>query len=502
MRPSKTSDKPNVLFITADQWRGDCLGVAGNPVLRTPAVDALADEGTVFLRHYAAAAPCSPARAAMYTGLQQANNRVVDNGTPLAHRFDNIARAARRAGYLPSLFGYTDQTADPSQYHPNDPILQTYEGVLPGFEVAQSLTEDRAPWRRWLAQQGYGPDITADPYAPAPEGPLPARPARFAAEHSQTAFLAGRFMEWLDEQPKGNAWFAHLSLIHPHPPFAAAAPFHDMYDPQDVPACARAEDNAPHPLTQLLGERQLQGSFLPGLNGLVRDLSGDQLRQIKALYYGMVSEVDAQLGRLFEDLKARGLWENTIIVLTSDHGEMMGDRGVLGKGGIYPQSYHIPLVLRVPGKSGGHRVTRLTSAVDLFPTLCELLQVAPTNTLDGRSLAGYLDGGIAANARDAVLWEFFFGPYMSDDLLAETGHCRADCKTLVRLSDHALYAVSPYLPPSHYDLTVDPEMRHDMVRELSQDPARQAERLALAEQMLAERMALEDQTLAALKLGV
>ena len=86
----------NVLFITADQWRGDSLGVAGHPLVRTPHIDALAAEGTAFLNHYANAAPCSPARACLYTGLYQMTNRVVRNGAPLADRFDNIARAARR----------------------------------------------------------------------------------------------------------------------------------------------------------------------------------------------------------------------------------------------------------------------------------------------------------------------------------------------------------------------------------------------------------------------
>ena len=100
----------NILFITADQWRGECFGYAGHPVVRTPHIDALAADGTAFMRHFANAAPCSPARACLYTGLYQMTNRVVRNGSPLAHRFDNIALAARRMGYTPTLFGYTDQS--------------------------------------------------------------------------------------------------------------------------------------------------------------------------------------------------------------------------------------------------------------------------------------------------------------------------------------------------------------------------------------------------------
>ena len=123
------TSRPNILFITADQWRGDCLGYAGHGTVKTPHMDALATEATVFLRHYAPAAPCSPARAGLYTGLYQMNNRVVNNGTPLAHRFDNVAKAVRRAGYTPTLFGYTDIAADPARHSAADPALHTYEGV-------------------------------------------------------------------------------------------------------------------------------------------------------------------------------------------------------------------------------------------------------------------------------------------------------------------------------------------------------------------------------------
>lgn len=135
-----TKKKLNVLFITADQWRGDCLGLAGHGVVKTPHTDALAAEGTAFLQHYSAAAPCSPARAAMYTGLWQMNNRGVANGSPLAHRFDNMARAARRAGYRPTLFGYTDISADPRSHAPEDPALKTYEGILPDSKWSRSLS--------------------------------------------------------------------------------------------------------------------------------------------------------------------------------------------------------------------------------------------------------------------------------------------------------------------------------------------------------------------------
>ena len=133
----------NILLITLDQFRGDCLSCAGHPVVRTPNLDELAQNGVRFSRHYSQAAPCGPGRASLYTGLYQAQHRVVGNGTPLDRRFDNIAWAARRAGYRPTLFGYTDQAIDPRDVtDPADPRLSSYEGVLPGFEVGLDLPSE------------------------------------------------------------------------------------------------------------------------------------------------------------------------------------------------------------------------------------------------------------------------------------------------------------------------------------------------------------------------
>src|SRR4029079_14359321 len=133
--------RPNVLLIPLDQFRADSMSCAGHPLVRTPHLDELAAAGVRLARHYAQAAPCAPGRAALYTGTYQMNNRVVANGTPLDDRFDNIALMARRAGYAPTLFGYTDQGGDPRLASgPDDPRLSMWEGVLPGFGAEIELT--------------------------------------------------------------------------------------------------------------------------------------------------------------------------------------------------------------------------------------------------------------------------------------------------------------------------------------------------------------------------
>ena len=137
----------NVLFITADQWRGDCLSVCGHACLRTPNLDALAAGGVLFRHHYSQATPCAPARASLYTGMYLHNHRVVINGTPLDARHSNVALEVRKAGYRPALLGYTDSGADPRRYPPGDPALRSYGGVLPG--MAPVLWSE-PHWLSWL----------------------------------------------------------------------------------------------------------------------------------------------------------------------------------------------------------------------------------------------------------------------------------------------------------------------------------------------------------------
>src|ERR1044072_9474007 len=112
-----------VLHITVDQWRGECLGSVGHPVVKTPHLDALAADGVLFKRHYAACAPCGPARACMHTGMYLMNHCSGSNGTPLDVRFTNVAREAPKAGFEPTLFGYTDTSPDPRARADDDPAL-------------------------------------------------------------------------------------------------------------------------------------------------------------------------------------------------------------------------------------------------------------------------------------------------------------------------------------------------------------------------------------------
>ena len=494
--------QPNVLFVTVDQWRGDGLSAAGHPVVETPNLDRLGTSGVRFARHFAQAAPCGPSRASLYTGLYLMNHRSAINGTPLDARFTNVALEARALGYAPALFGYTDTSVDQRTVGPDDPRLRSYEGVLPGFDPACHLPEgDPQPWLAWLREEGY--DVEDDWRAlvdrpvegyPGAEGRgATFAPTRYRAEHSQTAFLTDRLLEWIARQ--GDApWFAHVSYLRPHPPFLAPEPYHDRYDPADVPmpvrAPSRAAEARQHPLLGVMIDHPL----------LAAPDDERDLRQLRATYYGMMSEVDDQLGRVLDALDASGAAARTIVVLTSDHGEMLGDHYLLHKLGWFDASYHVPLLVRDPRPAfdvaRGRVVDRFTENVDVTPTILDLLDADVPSQCDGRSLVPWLSGESPPDWRDEVHFEFDFRDPDSDLLERALGITIEECSLAVLRDDHGKYVHFAGLPPIFFDLDDDP----DQTVNRADDRACAPRVLEYAQRMLSWRARHQDRTLSGMKL--
>jgi len=381
---------PNVLFVTLDQFRGDSLSCLGHPVVRTPHLDALAAAGTHFTRHYTQSTPCAPGRAGLYTGMYQMNHRVVANGTPLDERFDNVARLARRAGYRPCLFGYTDQSIDPRvATGPDDPRLLSYEGLLPGMDWKLDLSGPHQPWVDHLDAMGH--DVSQGHMR------LLATENERPAEHGLSAFMTDRIIDHLTNRADDEPWFVHASYLRPHPPYSAPGHFSSMYDPDDVGLpIAPAEDR--HPFHDVL----------MAIDWVKRPPTDSEMRHVRAQYYGMISEVDHHIGRVVSALRDRGDWENTIVVITADHGEQLGDHGLREKVGFFEQSYHIVGVVRAPHIDAGHGrvVDAFTENVDILPTLCELIGAPIPSQCDGRSLLPWLNGDTPPDWRDAATWEY------------------------------------------------------------------------------------------------
>lgn len=431
----------NVLFVTLDQYRGDTLGFAGHPFVKTPTLDALAKEGFALRRHFSQSAPCSPGRAALYTGTYQMNNRVVANGSPHPRGLANIATVARAAGFDPTLFGYTDQALNPrAAVGENDPRLRNYDGILDGFSVGCYLPEDQGPWVWWLRERGF--DVP-EGWAAALRGE-PDRPA----DVSLSSYLTGRFLEWLPRQDSG--WFAHLSYLRPHPPYAAAGEFSRRHRPDDIDLpIAPVDASQQHPLHAI--SLAHEASAAPSDEG--------DIRRLRAQYYGMVEEVDFQLSRVVAAIKARGEWDDTVVVVTADHGEQLGDHGLLEKLAYFPQSYHILGIWKEPGRGSGE-IAAWTENVDLLPTLCDALGVEVPRSVDGRSLVPLMNG-TSNEWRSAAHYEWDWRYFFLGRNTPRWPHDRTLSRQnlAVSLSDDLAYVQfgdGNYLA---YDLVADPTWR-------------------------------------------
>ena len=444
----------NVLFITADQWRGECLSCLGHMV-ETPNLDALATEGVLFTNHFANSAPCGPSRASIHTGLYQHEHGVTFNHVPLSSRHTNWALEARRAGFDPVLFGYTDTTLDEDQ-------RGSYpDGVLPGFDPIVELGKavwEPVEWVDWLVTKGYSvPDSPGDLYLKAkPQSAADERdnlvPAlEVPAELHDTYFMVDQVLDYIRDR---SGWCVHLSLLRPHPPWTAPEPYNRLYPPGDLPApnrAAAAEDEAnQHPFLAYVMNRKYQRQ--------ARDDSSR--RRWQSGYYGLMTEVDHNLGRLFRALKASGAWDDTLVLFTSDHGEQIGDHWLMGKLGYFDESFHVPLILFNPSPEAethrGQRVHSFTEGVDIMATLLDWLGVEiPTQSRGASLLPATTKGDLGSQWRPAAHWEFDFSA--SHFQAADAFGLTPDQSRLAVIRDGtSKYIHFHDLPDVFFDLADDP----------------------------------------------
>jgi arylsulfatase A-like enzyme len=499
----------NVLFITADQWRADCLGALDHPVLKTPNLDTLAADGVLFRNHFAQCTPCGPSRASLLTGMYLMNHRSIRNGTPLDARFSNIALEARAAGYDPGLIGYTDTSPDPRQHHANDPILKNYSGILPGFKQlvpgSEAGSSGSRPWIRELTAKGYvTPEKHIEIYKPVANGtgePKDNDPPLYSAADSDTAFMVNHAITAIGDQ-KGTPWFLHLSLLRPHPPLVAPEPYNKLYNPAEVPPFHGAispelEANS-HPYAAYMARHHLDHEWLKRFEHPQEE---GAMRQLKATYYGLISEVDDQIGCLIAFLKESGQYDDTLIVFTSDHGEQMWDHWVLGKQHFYDQSFHIPLIIRSPCGVGdnirGKTVREFTESVDIMPTILDMINQEIPPQCDGKSLQLFLLGQVPEAWRTEVHWELDFRDNKRASAQKEMDIKFEECSLCV-IRDHQFkYIHFAALPPLFFDIENDPGES----KNLADDPDYAPILLSYAQKMLTWRLTNADRTLANIYLG-
>ena len=451
----------NILLITADQWRGECLSCLDHPVVKTPHLDALAEQGVLFANHFAQATPCGPSRTSLHTGMYMFNHRCVTNGTPVASRFTNWAMELRKKGCDPSLFGYTDTAVDPTGLHPEDVRLKHYSEPLPGFGHYTPIKEEVSiPWAEYLVQKGYSiPKRWWDLYSqtmpgvPFHQGGEEPLPLAIKAEDHETHFMVDQCMKWIGAQHQ--PWVTHLSLLRPHPPFVAPAPYNAMYPPNDVVPTRHSSKKAEaeqHPFIAYMLEQDRYAC----------PEEFKKLQEARAQYFGLMSEVDDNLGRLFDFLKKRGDWSETLIIFTSDHGEQMGDHWLWSKLGFYDSSYHIPLIIVDPREQSnttrGTRVESFTENVDIMPTMLEWMDADIPSQCDGHSLLPFVyNEKTSSNWRTEAYWEYDFRDVVGQKVESALGLTSHQCNMSVMRSKQYKYVHFSALPHLLFDLVNDPD---------------------------------------------
>ncbi|MGY8827715.1 MAG: sulfatase-like hydrolase/transferase [Candidatus Latescibacterota bacterium] len=400
----------NVLFILADQFRADCLGSAGNHLVKTPNLDRLAAAGVRFANCFNQTAPCGPSRMSIYTSRYLCSTRAINNMTPLRDAEENWGYALRQAGYDPGLVGYNDYGVDPAIFPEGDrrKTSLAYDNVLPGFERVYYHEYDSEEYFAFLKEQGYADELLNHDAIHSPDVPEDgpgehlacSYPAKYKAEHSECRYVTERALDYIRAKNGGEqGWVLSLNYIKPHPPNINCEPYSSMFDPQDMPTPTRRPEelNHAHP-------------YIRGATGEGQHRDERHAQEFRACYYGMIAELDDNLGLLFDELEKSGAWDDTLIVFSADHGEQLGDHYLVGKGHFYDGAMHIPCIVRDPDKNSdatrGQTVASFVESVDLAPTVLQWLGVEKSDRFQGQSLMGALRGAADYQGKSEIHYEF------------------------------------------------------------------------------------------------
>jgi arylsulfatase A-like enzyme len=429
---------PNILLITSDQQRADCIGYE-NPRIRTPHLDRLARDGARFMACITPNLVCQPARASILTGMLPLTHGVWDNGVDLdpALGAQGFAGRLAGAGYQTALIGKAHfstkmtfaATGSPECRHSRDRYSRDWHGPYMGFahtELAvlgqfyKNRPFEQSPtghYERWFARHGDGEAQTLwgtclGPNVGAAQTWFSALPA---AWHSST-WVADRAMHFLEQRNHSRPFCLWASFPDPHHPFDCPEPWSRLYDPAAMLLPQhRQRDLERRPWwhkTSLESKPQLSDPLLLRFRSeasRMPDQSDEQLAHMTANYYGMISQIDHQVGRLISHLSDEGTLENTLIVYCSDHGEMLGNHGLYLKGPTpYEDLLRVPLVIRGPGVPAGRVVNEPVSTLDLVATLCDYAGVESSPQAQSRSLRDLL--GRAAASREAAYSEWHVHP--------------------------------------------------------------------------------------------
>ncbi|WP_422382858.1 sulfatase-like hydrolase/transferase [Roseibium album] len=473
----------NILFIMYDQLRFDYLGCAGHPHLHTPNFDRVAAMGVRFTNAYVQSPICGASRMSFYTGRYVSSHGAAWNGFPLRVGEHTLGDHLRDTGMDCWLIGKTHMKADKEGMKrlglAPDSVIGARQ-VECGFDVwirddglwgsgpDGFYDEKRSPYNEYLKSKGYeGQNPWAD-FANAginEDGNIASgwmfanadKPANIREKDSETPWLTARTVDFIEAQ--SGPWCAHVSYIKPHWPYIVPAPYHDMYGLNHVPAAGRheVERDDPHPVYAAYMENRISSAF-----------QRDDVRQkVIPAYMGLIKQCDDQLGVLLDHLEKTGRLKDTMIVLTSDHGDYLGDHWLGEKDLFHDPSVKIPMIVYDPRpEADGTRGTTcdaLVESIDLAPTFVEAAGgKVPDHILEGRSLLPWLHGE-KPEWREFAVSEFDFSPTPQ---AVKLGLEPRDCRLFMVFDGrYKLMHAEGGFRPMLFDLKHDPDEFHDLAKE-------------------------------------
>ncbi len=471
-----------------DQLRFDYLSCAGHATLETPNIDGLAARGVRFSRAYVQSPVCGSSRMSFYTGRYVHSHGASYNQVPLKVGEMTMGDYLRPLGKRTVLVGKTHMVADEEGMARLGIKAESEIGVLVsecGFEPFErddglhpegrlgKYGDDAgiAPYQQYLRDLGYESENPWGDFANAGEDEAgevlsgwflknSRKPARVKEEHSETPYMTRRAMAFIEEAGD-EPWCMHLSYIKPHWPYIAPAPYNDMYGPNQVKAVVRSpkEKENPHPVYGEFMQHRVGKAF-------VRD---EVRREVIPAYMGLIKQIDDQMGVLFEYLEDKGLFDNTMIVFTSDHGDYLGDHWLGEKDLFHEQSVKIPLIIYDPSPDAdatrGTTCDALVEAIDLLPTFVESSGGAPQpHRLEGLSLLPLLRGKKPDNWRQFAISEYDYSMQQAAMRLQTP----PIASRLFMVCDRQFkYMAAEGFRPMLFDLENDPDEYND----LGDDPA-------------------------------
>jgi arylsulfatase len=389
---------PNILFITTDHLRHDTLGYAGDPVIQTPAIDRLASESVRLSNCFVQNPVCSPSRATFMTGRYPKNHGVRWNGSELNETEITLVECLKNEGYTTAAVGkhgigqqrfreYLDHTAA--------------TGIRRGWKERPDgdyTVKDPNAFEQYVRDRGY--EYETGYALPNFRRHLGAVPSDLPEDCHIDAYVGMKSIEYLENLDTSNPFFLWAGFYGPHHPYVPSGRFAKMYDPEALPPFVTSEED----ISKKPAEYELYFKAEDHKYTGFPDAPDEIYRNMKAAYYGMVSQIDWQIGLLLDALEKRGLSDNTVIVFFSDHGEFLGDHGIPAKAPfLLDCMLRIPCLFKIPGVNP-RDCDALVETVDIFPTLTRLAGFDAPACVQGHDINPVLKGE-TSEVRDTVFAE-------------------------------------------------------------------------------------------------